>query len=140
MSDWFYKNNPNLKRPGTPIEWTEELKEEYEKCFADPVYFAEKYIKIVHTTKGLIPMKLFDYQKEMIEAFLDKDRIVLTTGRQMGKCLALNSYVKVRNKKTGHVEEIKIGEFYERANKHRRSANRQQIPETNFGRNNFYDS
>lgn len=80
-----FRGNPKLKAAGTVIEWTDELKEEYVKCFEDPLYFAEKYMKIVHPSKGLIPIRLFDYQKETLEAFQDHDRIILTTGRQMGK-------------------------------------------------------
>ena len=130
-----FRSNPKLKPAGTTIEWTEDLLEEYEKCFNDPIYFAERYIKIVHPSKGLMPIKLFDYQKETIEAFINHDRIILTTGRQMGKCVALNTIVKVRNKKTGRIEEITIGELYERANKSRRfHGGRGQIPEANYGR------
>lgn len=83
-----FQGNPNLKRVGTTFEWPPELAEEYAKCFQDPIYFSEKYIKIVHVDKGLIPIKLFDYQKELLEAFLSNNRIVLTTARQMGKTTA----------------------------------------------------
>jgi len=62
-----YNGNANLKRKDTRIEWTQELVAEYVKCAKDVVYFAEKYIQIVHVDHGLIPIALYDYQKEIIE-------------------------------------------------------------------------
>jgi hypothetical protein len=42
-----YNGNPLLKKERTPVEWPPELIAEYTKCKYDPVYFAERYIKIV---------------------------------------------------------------------------------------------
>lgn len=42
-----YLGNRNLKRSYVEIEWTKEQIQEYIKCAKDPVYFIEKYIKIV---------------------------------------------------------------------------------------------
>ena len=57
-----YNGNVNLKRKGTPIEFSNDMISEYLKCAADPIYFAEKYIQIVHVDHGLIPIKMYDYQ------------------------------------------------------------------------------
>ena len=38
---------------------------EYNNCLRDPNYFADKYCKIIHLDKGLIPFNLYPYQKEM---------------------------------------------------------------------------
>ena len=88
MTSFAYMGNPNLKRVGTTFEYPQHLVEEYERCMDDPIYFAEKYIKIVTVDRGLIPIELFDYQKELIEAFKDNNRLILTTARQMGKTTA----------------------------------------------------
>jgi hypothetical protein len=80
-----YLGNPNLKKTSTPIEWTQELIAEYLKCSQDPIYFAEKYIKIVHVDHGLIPIELYDYQKEIIESITTGRRVVVNSSRQAGK-------------------------------------------------------
>ena len=46
--DKGYNGNPLLKKARKKIEWTQEQVEEWLKCADDPIYFAERYIKIVH--------------------------------------------------------------------------------------------
>ena len=43
----YYLGNPNLKKVGTEIEFTQDQIQEYLKCKADPVYFSMNYIKII---------------------------------------------------------------------------------------------
>ena len=80
-----YLGNPLLKKARVPINWTPELIQEYIKCRDDPIYFAEKYIQIVHVDRGLIPICLYDYQKEIIEKILSNRRVAVVTSRQSGK-------------------------------------------------------
>jgi hypothetical protein len=80
-----YNGNPNLKKTGTPVEWTPELVEEYAKCANNPIYFAERYIKIVHVDKGFIPIELYDYQRDIIEAVNEHRNVAVCTARQAGK-------------------------------------------------------
>ena len=47
-SNKFYSGNPLLKKSRIQIPWTQEQVQEWLKCAQDPIYFAEKYIKIVH--------------------------------------------------------------------------------------------
>ena len=42
-----YLGNPNLKKANTPIEFSQENILEFMRCKEDPVYFANKHIKIV---------------------------------------------------------------------------------------------
>lgn len=83
--DKGYNGNPLLKKSRKAINWTPELVEEYLKCANDPVYFAEKYINIVHVDRGLIPIELYDYQKEIIEKITNHRRVTVVTSRQAGK-------------------------------------------------------
>lgn len=62
----FYKGNTKLKGAGVKIEFTQEQMSEYLRCRRDPVYFIEKYLKIVHIDKGLVPFRLYDYQKDIV--------------------------------------------------------------------------
>jgi hypothetical protein len=80
-----YNGNNLLKKKGVVIEWDENLIVEYFKCAKDPIYFVEKYIKIVHVDHGLIPIKLYDYQRDIIEKISNSRRVVVGTSRQAGK-------------------------------------------------------
>lgn len=60
------------------------VKEEILRCGRDPVYFIDKYVKIRHPTRGLIPFKTFEYQKRTLENFHRKRFNVILKPRQMG--------------------------------------------------------
>ena len=104
MSDRGYLGNENLKRKGTNIEWTEDKVQEFIKCAQDPIYFAEKYIQIVHVDHGLISIRMYDYQKEIVEKITNNRRVTVVTSRQAGKtttavCVILH-YVLFNDHKT----------------------------------------
>lgn len=85
LLDKGYNGNANLKRKGTPIEFSPDMVKEFLKCAQDPVYFSEKYIQIVHVDHGLIPIRLYDYQKEIVEKITNNRRVAVVTSRQAGK-------------------------------------------------------
>ena len=80
-----YLGNNLLKRIGQQQQWTQEQLVEMTKCMMDPIYFAEKYIKIVHVDRGLIPLQMYDYQKEIATKIFDNRRVAVLTARQAGK-------------------------------------------------------
>lgn len=88
-----YRGSSALKRVNTPIRWTPELIEEYIKCEKDPFYFAENHMHIVNVDKGKIKIKLYDYQKEIIQSALDNRRTVAECARQSGKTTAITVFV-----------------------------------------------
>lgn len=80
-----YHGNPLLKRAGEKVEFSKEHIKEIKKCMKDPIYFSEKYIKIVHVDRGLIPIELYEYQKRILET-LKKNRFnIILSCRQSGK-------------------------------------------------------
>lgn len=83
--DKGYNGNPLLKKSRKAIAWTSEMLQEFLKCAQDPIYFAEKYIQIVHVDRGLIPIRLYDYQKEIIVNITNHRRVTVCTSRQAGK-------------------------------------------------------
>lgn len=102
--DRGYLGNENLKRKGTDVEWTEDKIQEFIKCAKDPIYFAEKYIQIVHVDHGLIPIRMYEYQKEIVQKITDNRRVAVVTSRQAGKtttavCVILH-YVLFQDHKT----------------------------------------
>jgi len=84
MSDG-YLGNQHLKKTGISVEWTPEQIQEYVKCASDPIYFAKKYIKIVHVDKGLVPFDMYPYQEEIVEKINRSRRVAVLTARQSGK-------------------------------------------------------
>lgn len=101
-----YNGNPLLKKPKTTISWTKEMVDEFTKCKQDPIYFAEKYIKIVTVDRGLETIVLYDYQKEIIQKFQNNRKLAILQSRQSGKttvavCIILH-YI-IFNKKRNRV-------------------------------------
>jgi hypothetical protein len=88
-----YRNNPNLKLPGVQLQYTKEQVDEYIKCATDPVYFCEKYVKVKTLDKGVVPFKLYPYQKKFVNE-IHKNRFVISKWpRQCGKSTCVTSYI-----------------------------------------------
>lgn len=85
MKNEGYLGNNNLKKSNVLIQWSQDNVQEYLKCAKDPIYFAENYIKIVHVDRGLIPMKMYDYQKSIVDLITNNRRVAVLTSRQAGK-------------------------------------------------------
>lgn len=113
-----YLGNPNLKRVGVSLQFTEEQIKEYIKCSQDPIYFILNYVKIVNVDRGLIPFELYEFQKKMIAEFHNNRFTISKMPRQVGKCFCINTPIRLKNKKTGKIIEMTIGEFYEQQRKH----------------------
>jgi hypothetical protein len=104
MSERGYNGNDSLKKKGIAIEWTQDTVQEFVKCAKDPIYFAEKYIQIVHVDHGLIPIQMYDYQKDIVQKITDHRRVTVVTSRQAGKtttavCVILH-YILFNDHKT----------------------------------------
>ena len=117
MSNDVYLGNPLLKKANTPIEFTEEQIIEFLKCKEDPVYFAKNYIKIVSLDKGLTQFSPYHFQEKLINNFHDNRFNICKMPRQTGKCFNINTKIRIKNKKTGKILELSIGEFYEKLKK-----------------------
>jgi len=89
----FYLGNPNLKKVGTEIEFTQDQIQEYLKCKADPVYFAMNYIKIISLDEGIVPFKMWDFQQELIRNFHENRFNIAKLPRQTGKSTTCVSYL-----------------------------------------------
>lgn len=74
-----------MRRSGTKLEYTAEQIVEWVKCRDDPIYFIEKYIKIVTVDYGLQPMKLYDFQKEIVLKATNHNKLITKVARQAGK-------------------------------------------------------
>lgn len=88
-----HRGNELIKRAGVKIEWTPAMIIEYAKCSEDPIYFAEKYMKIIVKGKGLQPILLYPYQREMISALKNNRFNIFATARQAGKSTVVCAFV-----------------------------------------------
>lgn len=91
--EYCYLGNPNLRKSGTKIEVSEFEKEEYVKCFNDPLYFLEKYCKTVSLDEGLVNFKPYKYQRKMISMMHRHRFTIFLAARQMGKSLSIAGYL-----------------------------------------------
>lgn len=107
-----YKGNPLLKKPNTDVQFTIDQLREYARCAQDPIYFIKNYIQIVSLDKGLIPFNLYPFQERIVNAIHNNRFVVLKCSRQCGKCIYINTIVRIRNKKTGEIKELTVGELY----------------------------
>jgi len=112
MAEEHYLGNPLLKKAYTKVDLTQEQVFELTKCALDPVYFSKTYMKIVTADHGLQAFTMFPFQERMLQSFHANRFNICLLPRQSGKCLNLNTVIKVRNKKTGEIIEITVGEFY----------------------------
>jgi hypothetical protein len=85
--------NPNLKRAHATSEFSSSNIQELIRCKKDPIYFMEKYVKVQHPTKGMVPFVLYPYQKEMVLAIHENKDTILLCSRQMGKTTVAAMYI-----------------------------------------------
>ena len=88
-----YLGNPNLKKINTDVEYTKEQIVEYQKCSTNPIYFMEKYIKIVSLDEGLVPFNMYDFQKKIVNTIHDNRFTICKLPRQSGKSTTTISYL-----------------------------------------------
>jgi hypothetical protein len=93
MADNQYLGNPNLKKANVAQNWTKEELVEYQKCMESPQYFIENHVKIVSLDEGLVPFKMYDFQKEMVGTFHSNRFTICKLPRQSGKSTVMVSYL-----------------------------------------------
>jgi hypothetical protein len=83
----FFMRDLDLRAANIPFKMSEEELEEYQKCYDDPVYYAENYAKFM-TDHGLSTVNLRDYQRNVIstvtlEEYDEEDDLVLPVNRNI---------------------------------------------------------
>ena len=56
-------------------------------------------------------LKLYDYQIELLDNYHRYRKSVNLLGRQLGKCCKKTTLIRVRNRNTGEIRELTMGEF-----------------------------
>jgi len=88
-----YLGNPNLKKAGTPIQFTKKQINEWVKCKNDPLYFACNYIQIISLDEGLVPFSMYDFQKKILMDFHKSRFNIAKLPRQTGKSTTVVAYL-----------------------------------------------
>ena len=88
----FYNRNPLLKAAGVEVGFTQDQVREYVRCSKDPIYFIEKYAKIVSLDDGVVPFIMFPYQKRIIETIHNNKNTLGKLFRQAGKSTIVAAY------------------------------------------------
>ncbi len=70
-----------------------EMMKEVVKCGKNPAYFIDSYSKITHPQEGLIPFKLYGYQKDLLKSYQDHRFNVILKARQLGISTVTASYI-----------------------------------------------
>lgn len=93
MNNTPYYKDPSVKAAGVVENYSQEQVQEYIRCSQDPTYFIEKYIQVNTIDKGLVPLNLRPYQKNIIESVHNNRHSVILSGRQSGKTITISSYI-----------------------------------------------
>lgn len=94
MSDSEY-----FKKPNAATTYTSEQAYDLAQCEEDPFFFIDKFMKVQHPTKGAVPLHLWEFQKRLVGAFHNYNKVIALTARQMGKCVTSDTIVSVDGKK-----------------------------------------
>lgn len=107
---WF-TNTRGVRKANLIFAMTNDEFEEYIKCKINVHYFAETYCQIKLEDGSIGPMKLRDYQKDIIDLYTKNPRSILMASRQTGKC---NSFITnvLAVSESNEVIKIPIGMLY----------------------------
>src|SRR5690349_10152313 len=78
----------NLDYERSPKNWREmnnqEIREEFRRCNASPVYFMRNYTYVVHPIRGLVKFDLYPFQIKIVKALQEKRFNIIRKFRQAG--------------------------------------------------------
>lgn len=89
----YYMGNKNIPARGAEFEYTPEMVSEIEKCTKDIIHFGENYFYILNIDEGRQKIKLYPFQKRVLEGIRDNRFFVLVSSRQLGKSTISTIYL-----------------------------------------------
>lgn len=87
QNPWL-KSEVGLRRAGVTFRMTPEEQQEYVRCALDVHYFVEKYCKVKREDGSVGNIFLRDYQKEILDNFVNSRFNILMASRQVGKTIS----------------------------------------------------
>jgi hypothetical protein len=92
QNPWL-KSEVGLRRSGVSFKMSIEEQQEYVKCALDIHHFTEKYCRVKREDGSVGDIQLRDYQKEILDNFVNSRFNILMASRQVGKCNQLTTKV-----------------------------------------------
>ena len=87
QNPWL-KSEVGLRRSGVTFKMTPDEQQEYIRCALDVHYFVEKYCKVKREDGSIGNILLRDYQKEILDNFVNSRFNILMASRQVGKTIS----------------------------------------------------
>ena len=87
QNPWL-KGEVGIKRSGVSFRMTSDEQQEYIRCAIDIHYFTEEYCKTKREDGSIGPIKLRDYQEEILDNFVQSRFNILMASRQVGKTVS----------------------------------------------------
>ena len=87
QNPWL-KSEVGIKRAGVSFRMSPEEQQEYVRCALDIHYFTEKYCKTKREDGSVGSILLRDYQKEILDNFVNNRFNILMASRQVGKTVS----------------------------------------------------
>ena len=87
QNPWL-KSEVGLRRAGVTFRLTPDEQQEYIRCAVDVHYFVEKYCKVKREDGSVGNIFLRDYQKEILDNFVNNRFNILMASRQVGKTIS----------------------------------------------------
>ena len=112
--DQLYRGSKNIPQADAEFVYTPRMVQEIKRCKEDIVYFAENYFTITNVDRGKEKINLYGAQRRVLKSLMRERFVSLLSCRQSGKCFSYEGVIEVRNKKTGVIEAITVGEFLKR--------------------------
>ena len=92
QNPWF-KSEIGIRRAGLTFRMTAFEQSEYIKCALDIHYFAETYCQVKTEDGSVNNILLRDYQKEILDLFMDNRFSILMASRQVGKTISSSIFI-----------------------------------------------
>ncbi len=92
QNPWL-KSEVGLRRAGVSFKMSDDEQQEYIKCALDVHYFTEKYCKVKTEDGSIDNIKLREYQKEMLDNFVNNRFNILMASRQVGKTISASIFM-----------------------------------------------
>lgn len=70
----------------------EEILKEIVECRTNPIHYLEQYGRVRHPIRGIVPFKLYDFQKDVVIKVVNNRFVIIAKGRQLGLSTLLSGY------------------------------------------------